>query len=63
MSRGLYYYTFMSFVLKNARAIYQKMVNYMFALHIGKNMEVYLDDMLVKSIKVDHHETNLNEEF
>ncbi|KAM2164927.1 hypothetical protein ACFX1R_039138 [Malus domestica] len=35
----------------------------MFAEQIGKNMEVYVDDMLVKSKHVDQHITNLSETF
>ena len=47
-SQGLYYYKVMPFGLKNARAIYQRLVNRMFSHHIGRNVEVYVDDMLVK---------------
>ncbi|KAL0303247.1 UNVERIFIED_CONTAM: hypothetical protein Sradi_6192800 [Sesamum radiatum] len=39
----------MPFGLKNAGATYQRLVNNMFREQIGKNMEVYIDDMLVKS--------------
>ncbi|KAM2813014.1 hypothetical protein PS2_040006 [Malus domestica] len=35
----------------------------MFAKQIGKSMEVYVDDMLVKSKHVDQHITNLFETF
>ena len=35
----------------------------MFKEHIGHTMEVYIDDMLVKSLKVDHHIENLKETF
>jgi hypothetical protein len=47
--RGLYCYKVMPFGLKNVRATYQQLVNKMFQAQIGRNMEVYLDDMLVKS--------------
>ena len=47
-SQGLYYYKVMPFGLKNARATYQRLVNRMFSHHIGRNVEVYVDDMLVK---------------
>lgn len=47
---GLYCYTVMPSGLKNARATYQRHVNKMFQDMIGKTMEVYVDDMLVKSI-------------
>jgi len=41
----------MSFGLKNARATYQRLVNHIFHPQIGRNVEVYVDDMLVKSTK------------
>ncbi|XP_065045855.1 uncharacterized protein LOC103989797 [Musa acuminata AAA Group] len=46
--QGVYFYKVMSFVLKNAGATYQRTVNKMFAHQIGRNMEVYVDDMIVK---------------
>ncbi|XP_060965617.1 uncharacterized protein LOC133034532 [Cannabis sativa] len=48
---GLYFYKVMTFGLKNAGATYQRLVNRMFKEQIGRNMEVYVDDMLVKSKK------------
>ncbi|KAM2062331.1 hypothetical protein ACFX1T_047293 [Malus domestica] len=53
----------MPFGLKNAGATYQRLVNLMFAEQIGKSMEVYIDDMLVKSKHADQHITNLSETF
>ncbi|TQD74464.1 hypothetical protein C1H46_039992 [Malus baccata] len=53
----------MTFDLKNAGATYQRLVNSMFAEQIGKSMEVYVDDMLVKSKHADQHITNLSETF
>ena len=50
-SQGLYCYKVMPFGLKNAGATYQRLVNKMFSKQIGRNMEVYVDDMLVKSKK------------
>ncbi|CAL2238208.1 unnamed protein product [Prunus armeniaca] len=47
--RGLYCYNVMPFGLKNAGATYQRLVNRIFAKHIGGIMEVYVDNMLVKS--------------
>ncbi|KAM1110599.1 hypothetical protein ACFX19_009976 [Malus domestica] len=63
IDRGLYCYKVMPFGLKNAGATYQRLVNSMFAEQIGKSMEVYVDDMLVKSKHVDQHITNLSETF
>ena len=53
--RGLYCYKVMPFGLRNAGATYQRLVNRMFADQIGKTMEVYVDDMLVKSLKTHDH--------
>ena len=53
----------MPFGLKNARATYQRLVNKMFNKQIGKNMEVYVDDMLVKSKEELAHLNDLRETF
>uniref|UniRef100_A0A2N9F1B5 Uncharacterized protein n=1 Tax=Fagus sylvatica TaxID=28930 RepID=A0A2N9F1B5_FAGSY len=45
-SRGLFCYKVMPFGLKNAGATYQRLVNKMFHDQIGRNVEVYVDDML-----------------
>ena len=44
-----YHYTVMSFGLKNARAMYQRMMTRMFRDKIWRTIEVYIDDMVVKS--------------
>ena len=49
-NQGLFCYKVMSFGLKNAGATYQRLVNQMFRPQIGWNVEVYVDDMLVKSL-------------
>ena len=41
----------MPFGLKNAGLTYQRVVNMMFKEHLSRTMEVYVDDMLVKSEK------------
>ena len=53
----------MPFGLKNAGAIYQRLVNRMFASQIGVNMEVYVDDMLVKSKRQKNHIQDLTKCF
>ena len=63
MERGLYCYKVMPFGLKNARATYQRLVNKMFKETIGKTMEVYINDMLVKSLRVADHIAHLEEAF
>ncbi|KAJ9564818.1 hypothetical protein OSB04_000784 [Centaurea solstitialis] len=47
--KGIYCYKVMPFGLKNAGSTYQRLVNMMFKEHLGRTMEVYIDDMLVKS--------------
>ncbi|KAL2246210.1 UNVERIFIED_CONTAM: Retrovirus-related Pol polyprotein from transposon [Sesamum indicum] len=61
--RGIYCYNVMPFGLKNAGATYQRLVNKMFAQQIGKTMEVYVDDMLVKSQQPDEHLEHLKVAF
>ena len=53
----------MLFGQKNAGATYQRLVNQMFNKQIGRNMEVYVDDMLVKSREAKTHLANLQEAF
>ena len=60
-SQGTYCYRVMSFGLKNARATYQRLVNQMFQKQIGTTMEVYRDDMLVKSSTAELHTAHLSE--
>ena len=53
--KGIYCYRVMPFGLKNAEATYQRMVTIMFGHLIEKNVEVYIDGMLIKSLgKVNH---------
>ncbi|CAL2276737.1 unnamed protein product [Prunus armeniaca] len=59
MDRGLYYYNVMPFSLKNAGATYQRLVNRIFAMHIGSIMEVHVDDIVVKSQTAEGHLENL----
>ena len=53
----------MPFGLKNAGATYQRLVNHMFRPQIGRNVEVYVDDMLVKSLDEGKHLDDLQETF
>uniref|UniRef100_A0A2N9EKU0 Uncharacterized protein n=1 Tax=Fagus sylvatica TaxID=28930 RepID=A0A2N9EKU0_FAGSY len=62
-SRGLFCYKVMPFGLKNAGATYQRLVNKMFHDQIGRNVEVYVDDMLVKSKNDEDHLSDLKETF
>ena len=49
---GNYHYKLMSFGLKNARSTYQRIMTKMFGSQLGKNIEVYIDDIVVKSKEV-----------
>src|SRR3954465_4094390 len=60
---GTYYYRVMPFGLRNAGATYQRLVNKIFKHQIGRNIEVYVDDMLVKSAKEVDHIKDLKETF
>ena len=62
-SQGLFCYKVMPFRLKNAGATYQRLMNKMFMHQIGRNVQVYVDDMLVKSLRKDNHLDNLRETF
>ena len=53
----------MPFGLKNVGATYQRLVNKMFNNQIGRNMEVYVDDMLIKSKEELTHLNDLRETF
>ena len=63
IAQGTYCYRVMPFGLKNAGATYQRLVNRMFQKQIGTTMEVYIDDMLVKSTTSDLHIAHLTEAF
>ena len=53
--QGTYCYRVMPFGLKNVGVTYQRLVNHMFRELIGRSMEVYVDDLLVKSIEETDH--------
>ena len=53
----------MSFSLKNARSTYQRMMTKMFESQMGKNIEIYIDDMVVKSKIVSEHIEDLTNIF
>ena len=53
----------MSFGLKNAGSTYQRMMTKMFEPQLGKNVEAYIDNMIVKSKLVSEHVTDLTSIF
>ena len=53
----------MSFGLKNAKSTYQRMMTRIFELQMGKIIEVYIDNMVVKSKLVFNHIRDLGDVF
>ena len=62
-NQGLFFYKVMLFGLKNAGATYQRLMKKMFTHQIGRNVQVYVDDMLVKSLCKNYHLDDLQEMF
>lgn len=53
----------MTFGLKNADATYQRAMNLIFHDLLGVVVEIYIDDIVVKSDGVDHHLADLRLAF
>ena len=62
-NQGLYCYRVMPFGLKNVRAMYQRLVNQIFSKQIERNVEVYVDDVLVKRKEEEVHLDDLKETY
>jgi hypothetical protein len=60
---GVYCYTMMPFNLKNAGATYQRMMSQVFKEQIGRILEVYIDDMIVKTPEDKDSVADLHETF
>ena len=60
---GNYHYKVMPFGLKNAGSTYQRMMTRMFKPQLGKNIKIYVDDMVVKSKVVFKHLGDLDGTF
>ena len=60
---GNYHYNVMPFGLKNLGAAYQRMMNKVFKSKIGDMLEVYMDDMIVKSQEEVDHTLHLRKVF
>ena len=60
---GIYCYMVMPFGLKNAGAIYRRMATALLHDIMHNEVEVYVDDMIVKSKDKENHTTNLRKFF
>ncbi|GKV32175.1 hypothetical protein SLEP1_g40798 [Rubroshorea leprosula] len=60
---AIYCYVMMLFGLKNVGATYQKLVQVIVKLQIGRNIEIYVDDMIVTSLRAKDHVDDLKETF
>ena len=60
---GNYHYKVMPIGLKNAGATYQRMMIRMFGPQLGKNIEIYIDDIVVKSKAESKHVNDLENIF
>ena len=60
---GNYHYKVMPFGLKNTGFTYQRMMTRMFEPQLGKSIEAYIDDMVLKSKVVSEHVGDLRNIF
>ena len=62
-SLGIFEWLVMPFGLKNASATYQKPMNAIFHDMLGHHVEIYIDDIVVKTEKVSEHVNHLRKTF
>ena len=60
---GNYHYKVMPFGLKNAGTTYQRIMTRMFEPQLERNIEIYIDDMVVKSKAESEHINDLGNIF
>ena len=60
---GMHCYNVMPFILKNVGASYQCMISRIFYPLLGRTIEAYIDDKMVKSISREDHMAQLQEAF
>jgi hypothetical protein len=58
-----YHYEVMPFDLRNTDATFQRPMDTVFSKQIGRNLEVYIDDLMVKTTKGNLHRLDLSEIF
>ncbi|GKA97874.1 reverse transcriptase domain-containing protein [Tanacetum coccineum] len=62
-SQGIFYYTKMPFGLRNVGATYQCLVDKAFHKQIGRDLKVYVDDLVIKSCTEDEIVRDIEETF
>ncbi|GKA00633.1 reverse transcriptase domain-containing protein [Tanacetum coccineum] len=62
-SQGIFCYTKMPFGLRNAGATYQRLVDKAFHKQVGRNLEVYVDDLVIKSRTEEEIVRDIEETF
>ncbi|GJZ52860.1 reverse transcriptase domain-containing protein [Tanacetum coccineum] len=62
-SKGIFCYTKMPFGLRNTGVTYQRLVDKAFHKQIGRNLEVYVDDLVIKSRTKDEIVRDIEETF
>nr|GEX35759.1 reverse transcriptase domain-containing protein [Tanacetum cinerariifolium] len=62
-SQGIFCYSKMAFGLKNAGATYQRLVDKAFQKQIGRNLEVCVDDLVIKSCTKQEIMRDIEETF
>nr|GEW88766.1 reverse transcriptase domain-containing protein [Tanacetum cinerariifolium] len=62
-SQGIFCYTKMPFGLRNAEETYQRLVDKAFHKQIGRNLKVYVDDLVIKSRTEDEIVRDIKETF
>nr|GEY04193.1 reverse transcriptase domain-containing protein [Tanacetum cinerariifolium] len=62
-SQGIFCYTNMPFGLRNTKATYERLVDNAFHKQIGRNLEVYMDDLVIKSRTKDEIVRDIEERF
>ncbi|GJW19804.1 reverse transcriptase domain-containing protein [Tanacetum coccineum] len=63
VGEGVFCYGKMPFGLKNAGATYQRLVDKVFSKQIGRNLETYVDDMVIKSTSEEGMLSDIQETF
>ncbi|GJT46045.1 reverse transcriptase domain-containing protein [Tanacetum coccineum] len=62
-NQGIFFYTKMPFSLRKARATYQRLVDKAFHKQIGRNLKVYVDDLVIKNRMEDEIVKDMEETF